>query len=84
MKQFKRWIKTQTIEQFKSERAISVLEVKRNPHTNKLFFTFGTEVGAVASKGIPVKPMISLVEGDEGTFYLLHEAGEGAPTIVSF
>lgn len=78
------WVKTYTVEQFKNKMQVEQLEVKRNPKTGKLFFLFGVEIGAVASKGIPEKPMVSLVEGDRGQFYLLHEMGEGAPTIATF
>lgn len=80
------FLKTYTIEQFKAMQNVNSIEVRRNPHTNKLFFTYGNETGAVSSKGVPVKrPMISAVQGDEGDFYLLHEQGEGgAPVVATF
>ena len=78
------FISTMTVEQFKAKMNVSTLKVKRNPKTSKLFFTYGAEVGAVASKGIPTNPMISEVSGDNGSFYLLHEEGEGAPTLATF
>ena len=80
------FLKSYTIEQFKAMTNIDTIEVRRNPHTGKLFFTYGNETGAVSSKGVPVKrPMISAVQGDEGDFYLLHEQGEGgAPIVASF
>ena len=76
---------TFTIEQFKAKTLVSRIDVKQNPKTGKLFFTYGAKAGAVAIKGIPSHPMISSVEGEDGTsFYLLHEEGQGAPTLVSF
>jgi len=53
--------------------------------------TFGAKTGAVAAKGIPQKPMISLVQGEptllnpDGKFYMLHEEGTGgAPVLATF
>ena len=76
---------TLTVEQFKAKELVSRIDVKQNPKTGKLFFTYGSKAGAVAIKGVPSKPMISNVTGQDGsTFYLLHEEGTGAPTIASF
>lgn len=82
---------TLTVEQFKDRMKVSRIDVKQNPKTGKLFFTFGAKTGAVASKGIPQHPMFSLVTGDptpqnpDGTFWLLHEEGQGgAPVLASF
>ena len=75
---------TFTVEQFKARELVSHIDVKKNPKNGKLFFTYGSKVGGVAIKGIPAKPMVSLVTGEEGQFYLLHEEGQGAPTIASF
>lgn len=76
---------TLTVEQFKERMNVSKLEVKRNPKTDCLFFTYGTAVGAVSLKGIPANPMISHVSGDDGDFWLLHEEGQGgAPILASF
>ena len=77
--------RTLTVEQFKAEQLVSRLLVKKNPKTDKLFFTFGVSTGAVASKGIPKFPMVSEVATPDGeTFWLLHEEGQGAPTIAEF
>ena len=82
---FKSWNETLTIEQFKAKKLVSHIDVKKNPKTGKLFFTYGAEVGAVAIKGVPNRPMISNVTGQDGsTFYLLHEEGQGAETIATF
>lgn len=76
---------TLTVEQFKAKHNVTRLDIKRNPHTDKLFFSFGAQVGAVSSKGIPQKPMLSHVTTEEGdSFWMLHEEGTGgAPTIAS-
>lgn len=80
------FLNTLTVEQFKDEKRVEKIQVKKNPHTGKLFFTFGAKTGAVASKGIPEHPMVSLVKGTDGEeFYLLHNEGTGgAPVIAEF
>lgn len=82
---------TLTVEQFKEAMKVSRVDVKKNLKTGRLFFTFGAKTGAVAAKGIPQHPMFSFVKGDptpqnpEGTFWLLHEEGQGgAPVLASF
>ena len=89
---------TLTVEQFKAQMNVSRIDVKKNPKTGKLFFTYGAKTGAVAVKGIPQHPMFSVVcpkgdtldvahAGEKGcsTFWLLHEEGQGgAPTLASF
>ena len=89
---------TLTVEQFKAQMKVTRVDVKQNPKTGKLFFTYGAKAGAVAVKGIPGKPMFSLVcpEGDTldkahagergcSSFWLLHEEGQGgAPVLRSF
>lgn len=80
------FIETFTVEQFKAAQRVDKIQVKQNPKTNKLFFTFGSKTGAVAVKGIPAHPMVSEVEAPDGsTFFLLHEEGTGgAPTLATF
>ena len=82
---------TLTVEQFKEAMKVSRVDVKKNPKTGRLFFTFGAKTGAVAAKGIPQHPMFSFVKGDptpenpSGEFWLLHEEGTGgAPVLASF
>ena len=77
---------TLTVEQFKSRVMVDKIQVKKNPKTNKLFFTFGSKTGAVAVKGTPAHPMVSEVEAPDGsTFWLLHEEGTGsAPVLATF
>ena len=85
------FMETLTVEQFKREMAVSRIDVKQNPKTNTLFFTYGAKTGAVATKGIPQHPMLSYVKGEpteknpSGEFWLLHEEGKGsAPVLASF
>lgn len=77
---------TLTVEQFKDTMCVSRIDVKKNPKTGKLFFTYGAKTGAVAVKGIPQHPMLSNVTGSDGSsFWLLHEEGQGgAPVLASF
>lgn len=82
---------TLTVEQFKAKMNVSRIDVKKNPKTGLIFFTYGAQTGAVSSKGIPQHPMFSFVEGEptprnpDGTFWLLHEEGQGgAPVLASF
>lgn len=80
------FLDTLTVEQFKAEKRVDKIQVKKNPNTGKLFFTFGAKTGAVAAKGVPTHPMISFVRGNDGAeFYLLHEEGNGgAPVVAEF
>ena len=81
---------TLTVEQFKEAMHVSRIDVKQNPKTNRLFFSYGAKVGAVATNGIPKHPMLSFVKGEpteknpSGEFWLLHAEGQGAPVLASF
>ena len=77
---------TLTVEQFKAKMNVSRIDVKQNPKTDKIFFTYGAKAGAVSTKGIPQHPMLSNVTGSDGSnFWLLHEEGQGgAPVLASF
>lgn len=79
-----KFTETMTVEQFKQAVSVDTIHVKRNPHTGKLFFTYGGRTGAVASKGIPSKPMISLVTDGKSSFALLHEEAQSAPDVATF
>ena len=87
---------TLTVEQFKDVVKVSKLDVKRNPKTGKIFFSYGSRTGAVSAKGIPSNPMISLVhpKGTQldvanagkpecSTFYILHEEGNGGAPVLA-
>lgn len=85
------FLETLTVEQFKRAQGVERIEVKQNPNTGKLFMTFGAKTGAVAAKGIPQRPMVSLVQGEaternpDGKFWMLHEEGTGgAPVLATF
>lgn len=75
-------MKTMSVKDFKAGMGVSEIEVKRNPHTGKLFFVFGDEVGAVSERFEDeeiTSPVISQVcSEDTGEFfYLLHQRGNG-------
>lgn len=75
---------TLTVEQFKAQMNISRVDVKKNPKTGRLFFTYGAKTGAVAVKGVPAHPMFSNVTGSDGSsFWLLHEEGQGGAPVVA-
>ena len=84
------FLETLTVEQFKARMMVDKIKIKQNPKTNSLFMSFGGQVGAISSKGIPEHPMVSYVQGDptpqnpEGKFWMLHEEAQGAPTIAEF
>lgn len=84
------FLETLTIEQFKSKMLVSRIDVKQNPKTGSIFFSYGAQVGAVSAKGIPSHPMLSRVKGEptpenpSGEFWLLHDEGQGAPVLASF
>lgn len=89
---------TLTVEQFKNKMQVTRVDIKKSPKTGALFFSYGSKCGAVTKKGIPAKPMFSLVcpEGDTldpvhagergcSTFWLLHEESQGgAPVLATF
>ena len=71
------FIDTYTVEQFKAAQHVEKIQVRENPHTGKLFFTYGSKTGAV--KGEPTE------QNPSGQFYLLHEEGNGgAPVVAEF
>lgn len=75
-------MKTMSVKDFKAGMGVSEIEVKRNPHTGKLFFVFGDEVGAVSERFEDeeiTSPVISQVcsEDTGELFYLLHQRGNG-------
>lgn len=88
------FLRSITIEQFKKEMDTSLIKVLRNPKEGgKVFMSWGPskeQRGAVQSKCIPTKPIVSWVKGTpteknpSGEFWLLHDEGEGAPTLASF
>lgn len=76
------FVKTHTIQEFKDLHKATEINVVKNPHTDKIFFTCGSTSGKVSKKGY-AKPVISLCKVDkaeEGTigeeFFMLHSASE--------
>lgn len=45
-----KFIKTWEVAQFKAQQEVDKLEVKRNPHTGKVFFVYGLETGPCSRK----------------------------------
>ncbi len=71
-----------SVEEFKTQKNVSKIEIKQNPNTGKCFFVYGVEAGVVSDrflKGDLTHPVISQVcsptTGD--MFYMLHQKGEG-------
>lgn len=72
-----------SVNDFKRETGTAAIEVKRNPNTGKLFFTYGKETGAVSdsfntenTENTVISEVCSEETGD--TFFLLHNLGKGA------
>jgi hypothetical protein len=80
------FIKTRTISQFKEMMNADIIEVK-TAREGKYFFTWGPgsdQTGACSkAPSLFEKPVISLCEGDDGEFYLMHEKGEGGAKVVA-
>ena len=59
-----KFIKTWEVAQFKAQQEVDKLEVKRNPHTGKVFFVYGCECGPCSRKveeGLLTDPVVSQV-----------------------
>ena len=46
-----KFIETWEVSQFKAQQGVEKLEVKKNPHTGKIFFVYGCDVGPCEPKG---------------------------------
>lgn len=86
-------IETLTIEQFKAKMGVSKLDVKRNPKTKKIFFSYGTKTGAVTTKcsleELAKGAFVSLMPADPANghdeeVWLLHQEGKGAEVLATF
>ena len=80
------FVSSQSIQQFKSDKMIDKIDVKRNKKadgTTTLFISFAGGTGAVSKSYDTSKPkVISLVRDADGVeFYLLHNEGQGAETL---
>jgi hypothetical protein len=85
------FVRTLTIEQFKGEKQINELRVKRSQKTNGLFLSWvgqGSEKGFVGGGSLErlTQPVISKVKDPESgeTFWLLHNEGNGGITEATF
>lgn len=79
------FLRSLTVEQFKSLMQVNRIKVKKSDKTGKTYFTFGGESGKVSLKGVPSNPMISEVIGKEGDqFWLLHEEGGSGEILAEF
>ena len=71
-----KFIKTFTIDEFKTFFRIEKIEIKKHPK-GFLFFPFRDVIGLVVIKGIPKNPRISIVIGKLGIpHYILHESDD--------
>lgn len=65
------YIATYSVEEFKELSNCNKIRVKKDIETNQLFFTYGTNIGAVAIKSIPKEPVISIVSNSTGKIFVL-------------
>ena len=83
-----KFIETWEVSQFKAQQGVE--KVKKNPHTGKIFFVYGCDVGPCSRKveeGQLTDPVVSQVCNAETgeLFMMLHQRGEGgAPTLAVF
>lgn len=87
------FVETLTVEQFKNKMMVESISVKKNPKKGgSIFMTYGSATGMVARKvaskienrqplGIL---MISHVTSGDTDCWMLHEEGQGAPTLATF
>lgn len=59
------------MQEFKELSNCNQIHVKKDPETNQLFFTYGTNIGAVAINSIPKEPMFSIVSNSNGKIFVL-------------
>ena len=86
-------LETLTIEQFKAKMNVDKIEVKRNPNTGKIFFSYGSKTGAVTTqcsleelaKGAFISRMpADPANGRNKEVWLLHKEGKGAEVLATF
>lgn len=76
-----KYIATYTLEEFKAVFRCTHIDVKVNPKTEELFFSYGSHTGYVALKKEPSLPVISVVTNSTGSlFLLLHEKKDTGKT----
>ena len=65
------YIATYSVNDFKELSNCSHVYIKKDIETNQLFFTYGTNIGAVAINSIPKEPMFSIVSNSNGNIFVL-------------
>ena len=62
-----------SVAQFKANNNASKLDIIKNPHTGKTFFTCGSASGKVSNKGYQPNPVITECTDEDGVvFFMLH------------
>lgn len=75
------YIATYTVEEFKTKFHCTRIYVKQKVKDNKVFFSYGCNIGFVAHKGVPQDPVISIVVNSAGKIFpLLHEKKDTGKT----
>ena len=72
-----RFLRTESVEEFKAQHGINRLEILENKNSGKHFFVWSGGKGAVAENfSLSKEPLVSLVQGDDNEpFLLLHNRG---------
>ena len=66
-----------SVSAFKAMHNASKLDVIKNPHTDKVFFTCGSASGKVSTKGYTPSPVITECTDEDGkTFFMLHSEAD--------
>lgn len=66
-----------TVAQFKANNNATKIDVIKNPHTGKTFFTCGSASGKVSTKGYTPNPVITECTDEDGVvFYMLHSEAD--------
>ena len=77
------YICTYSVEAFKDLVNCQTLFVRAWPNSKQLYFTYGANIGFVALKGIPKKPVISIVANSSGKIFplLMEKSDIGKTTL---
>ena len=66
-----KYLHVYSVEEFKYLSNCKALYVKVNPKNNQVFFTYGANIGRVATEGIPVNPVVAIVINSNGKVFPL-------------
>ena len=77
------YICTYSVESFKELVHCKIINVKIQPHTRQLYFTYGANIGFVSLKEIPKEPVISIVANSSGKIFplLMEKSDIGKTTL---